>query len=124
VHDVAWQPRLAFRAECVAGEKHAAPAAGCACGIYAAHTPTAASRYLLGRDDPTVVHRVVGLVALWGSVFEGIHGWRGALAYPARIWIPASPLTPTLAENLSIYGVPVDLLDERRSTEVAAALAA
>ena len=47
--------------------------------------PEAALVYLTGRDEPGVVGRVLGRVALWGLVVEGEHGWRAELAYPAAL---------------------------------------
>ena len=76
----------------------------------------------------SVVHRVVGKVALWGKVIEAEHGWRAELAYPTEIWIPPSlhvasgleigttrpPALPAeeIALLLSRYGVPVLLLED------------
>jgi hypothetical protein len=31
----------------------------------------------------------VGRAALWGAVVECAWGWRGQLAYPVELWIPA-----------------------------------
>ncbi len=62
-----------------------APSLECACGIYAAREPEDALVYLTGRDEPGVVGRVLGRVALWGLVVEGEHGWRAELAYPAAL---------------------------------------
>jgi hypothetical protein len=86
--------------------------------------PPPATRYLLGRNDPNVIGRVVGLVALWGDVCEGVDGWRGGFAYPARIWVPASPHATEVADALEVYRVPVDVLAARRSADIASALAA
>ena len=105
---------MPLRATCVACVDHDAPAPACACGIYAARTAPLALRYLVGRDDPDVVQRVFGLVALWGRAFEGPDGWRGELAYASRLWVPASPRAHELAALLDEYGVRVEVLDDAR----------
>ena len=64
---------------------HAAPSLECACGIYAARRPEDALVYLTGRDEASVVGRVLGRVALWGLVVEGEHGWRAERAYPVEL---------------------------------------
>jgi hypothetical protein len=122
LYDDAWEPRRPFRARCPDG--HSAPDHNCACGIYGARAPTAAARYLLGRNDPVVVHRVIGLVALWGTVFAGERGWRASVAYPARLWVPESPRAAEVAEVLLSYGVPFETLRARRTVEIAAEVAA
>ena len=151
---VEWPARHELRAECrrlaaaegsahaLAGEAlaHDAPdelcglGGGHGCGIYAAKTLEACADYLKGFYSPTqvrgasVVHRVVGKVALWGKVIEAEHGWRAELAYPREIWIPPSlhvasgleigttrpPALPAeeIALLLSRYGVPVLLLED------------
>ena len=78
-----WEPGRPLAAACPHG--HPAPALECACGIYATRKPEAALVYLTGRDEPGVVGRVLGRVALWGLVVEGEHGWRAELAYPAAL---------------------------------------
>jgi hypothetical protein len=78
-----WEPRRELVAECEHG--HVAPELACGCGIYAAREPEEALRYALGRDEPHVVGRVLGLVALWGRVVEGEHGWRAQRAYPYEL---------------------------------------
>ena len=85
VYDEEWMPGEPFAARCGKGHAHAAPAAGCSCGVYALRDPEGLRRYLVGRDDPWVVGRVIGEVELWGDVVEGELGWRAAYAYPRRI---------------------------------------
>jgi hypothetical protein len=98
LYDDVWEPGGGLAAGCPHG--HAAPDAGCGCGIYAVREPEGARRYLVGRDEPEVVARVLGQVALWGTVIEARLGWRGAMAYPAT-------LEPAAAEIARLYGVPV-----------------
>lgn len=83
LYDDVWEPGRPLAARCEHG--HSAPDARCGCGIYAARDPAEARRYLVGRDEPGVVGRVLGRVLLWGLVVEGEHGWRGELAYPAQL---------------------------------------
>jgi hypothetical protein len=67
-------------------EAHAAPAAGCTCGVYAVREPAAAWTYLRGRDEPHTVARVIGRVRLWGRVVEHEDGWRAERAYPLDVY--------------------------------------
>jgi hypothetical protein len=114
VFDDAWEPGRELRAACERG--HGAPALACACGVYAVRSPERAVRYLVGRNDADVVHRVVGQVELRGLVIEAEHGWRAARAYPAAIWIPprwsgGHPVAAAeLATALLAYGVRIRLL--------------
>jgi hypothetical protein len=78
-----WEPGHGLAAACAKG--HPAPDPACSCGIYAARDPEEARRYLVGRDDPHVVGRVLGRVALWGTVVEGERGWRASRAHPVEI---------------------------------------
>jgi hypothetical protein len=82
---------------------HALGAAECGCGFHAAKDPADAMSYLQGRDEPATICRVLGEVTLWGGVLQTDAGWRGALAYPARLYVPDTLLT----EELAAYGVPV-----------------
>ena len=116
VFDDVWLPGHPVVARCEHG--HAAPDRACACGVYAVSSPRPALRYLVGRDDADVVHRVVGEVVLWGMTIEGERGWRAERARPLRLWIP--PLAPTrvadldadaIAAALRSYDVPVSPLE-------------
>jgi hypothetical protein len=82
---------------------HELGAAECGCGFHAAKDPADAMSYLQGRDEPSTVCRVLGEVALWGGVLQTEAGWRGGLAYPARLYVPDA----LLLEGLAVYGVPV-----------------
>lgn len=110
--DDVWEPEEALEAACRHG--HRAPEAACACGIYGARDVTEAYRHLVGRDDPGVVHRVIGEVALWGRVIEHERGWRASLAYPARIWVPGG--REDVLAGLAAYCVPAALDPEFAST--------
>ena len=91
VYDEVWEPRREAVGECLAARAvapHVAPDESCSCGIYAVRDVSNAARYLVGRNDPAVVHRVIGLVALWGVVVEGSDGWRASRAYPLSLWVP------------------------------------
>ncbi len=99
-------------------EAHEAPGGGCGCGIYAARSPELALRYLgrvgLIRGDKAAL---IGQVALWGRVIEYEHGWRGALAYPGRLYLLRVPPSrrgrdaQQLAGALTGYGVPVEVVE-------------
>jgi hypothetical protein len=112
-------------------EAHEAPSEGCGCGIYAARSPELALRYLgrvgLLRGDKAAL---IGQVALWGRVIEYEHGWRGALAYPKRLYLPrARPSrrgrnAHELALALAGYAVPVEVVEERTMGALLSALVA
>jgi hypothetical protein len=129
-----WIPGKAARATCrrvplegvVAGlPPHDAPAEACRCGLYATVGAAETLQYSqnVGRRGDTV-HRVIGRVSLWGTVIECEGGWRGALGYPAAVFVPAvrrrrlrgglsraGVPVEQIAEGLEVYGVPVELLD-------------
>jgi hypothetical protein len=50
-----------------------------------------------------------GQVALWGKVIEGEDGYRAEFAYPKALYV--SYLNYRLVEPLSVYGVPVRVLN-------------
>ncbi|MBD0329110.1 MAG: hypothetical protein ICV64_03295 [Thermoleophilia bacterium] len=117
VFDETWDPGRPLRAAC--GRGHAAPDPACACGVYAVCAPADAVRYLVGRDDPGVLHRVLGQVALWGVTVEGERGWRAERARPLRLLTPtgrtnAAPVdAAAIASALALaYAVPVELISE------------
>ncbi len=143
VYDAPWFPRHELVARCFQWRfslpwskrsEHVPPAGGCRCGIYAARDPKEAACYLDGRSwaDSPSVHRVIGTVSLWGLVVECTRGWRGSLAYPRMIYVPATraPLwlkaerAEEVALGLTDYDVPVELLDagSARPEELVAAL--
>ena len=136
-HEMVWPTREPLAAVCLRSrflrrrprDDHAAPAASCRCGIYAASLQRV-GEYLNG---PGALSRtmcpVIGRVALWGTVVECPHGWRASLAYPAQLYVPLLPrerhaaLARQFALDLTEYGVPVDLLEVRRLNELIATLA-
>lgn len=97
--------------------RHDAPETRCECGIYAA------SLELVGQyvaEAPCRgVARVLGRVALWGTVIECKRGFRASHAYPTRIYVPADAGDPwrigwdEVAFGLSHYGVPIEPLAAR-----------
>jgi hypothetical protein len=98
IHDHLWDLDGPTLAACA--ERHAAPEAGCACGIHATREPAPVLPYLRGRDGPGTVGRILGRVALWGTVVEHEHGWRASHAYPVELWLP-----PALDGLGAVYGV-------------------
>jgi hypothetical protein len=110
--DHLWLPGEPAVASCLRHEDPFAPAldmhevttrSECSCGFHAARDPADALSYLHGRDAPATLCRVLGEVTLWGDVLQTEAGWRGTLAYPARLYVPDA----LLAEELAVYGVSV-----------------
>jgi hypothetical protein len=119
-------------ADCRAHGDHAVPHARCLCGVYGAKRLDASVSYFDGRGagTPREVYRVVGEVALWGSVIEGEGGWRASRAYPRRLYVPSRSLAGSSAVTpgevglaLIEYGVPVELLDAATKSGLCAELA-
>jgi hypothetical protein len=107
-----WLPGEPAVASCLRHEDPFAPALGphevamlaeCSCGFHAARDPADALSYLHGRNAPSTLCRVLGEVTLWGEVLQTKAGWRGTLAYPARLYVPDA----LLADELAAYGVAV-----------------
>jgi hypothetical protein len=86
IKDELWPLGEELVAHCAADADHDAPQQECTCGIYAAREPATVWTYLRGRDDPPVVRRVLGRVALWGRVVEHEHGWRASHALPLELY--------------------------------------
>jgi hypothetical protein len=123
LRDEVWEPGRSLAASCES--RHPAPDPACTCGVYAVRRPEQAQAYLVGRNNPEAVHRVLGQVALWGCVVECEQGWRAERAYPARLWVPDCPEAFEIAFGLGRYGVPVEVVAARRSADIVlAALAA
>lgn len=122
---IEWRPGHAMQAVCLIGG-HAAPAAGCACGIYA--SPDVESLRLQTLCLAPGRTLVMGQVSLWGTVIADDHGLRAEFAYPVHL----SLVTPTSGADpagdqarLSGYGVPVDTIPaEEAIGDVAAAILA
>lgn len=114
-----WPVGAPFEARCEAqrlrpsrGARHAAPSETCSCGIYGA--PFELIRRKLALDDglPPGCLLVLGTVSLWGDVLECERGWRAALAYPSRLFVPLGVSgAAERAVGLRDYGVPVELLE-------------
>lgn len=119
-----WPAGEAFIADCLRAPRlfsrvrrkqpHDAPDARCECGIYAAALERV-GQYLA--DAPCRgVSRVLGKVALWGTVIECDRGFRASVAYPTRIYIPSDVGKPwrvdwdEVAIGLWRYGVPIEAL--------------
>jgi hypothetical protein len=114
------------------------PGERCACGIYAAGGLSSALaffgsvglRELREVEGRPVLHRVLGRVALWGRLVECEAGWRGQLAYPEHLFLPARTRSgkpvgalEEVAWSLADYRVPIEILDRvGRENELAAAL--
>ena len=119
-----WPPGEAFTAECLRTpriltrlrreRRHDAPEAFCECGIYAAALERV-GQYLAEAPCHGVA-RVLGRVALWGTVIECERGFRASHAYPTRIFIPSDAGSPwrvdweEVAVGLLRYRVPVEAL--------------
>ena len=120
-----WPRREALAAECLRRpfwfrrrRAHPVADAACMCGVYAARFEELGP-YLL--DDMLFgSRRVVGEVAMWGSVVECERGFRASYAYPKRIFVPSDAdgrrgCVEELAASLREYGVPVELLPVRHA---------
>jgi hypothetical protein len=104
--------------------QHAAPAETCTCGIYAVRFDLIRTLAQHDRLPPLGRSLVLGTVFLWGDVVECERGWRAALAYPSRLFMPlGSPDAAETAAGLGDYGVPVELLDTCRIADVLDAVA-
>ncbi len=111
LHDDLWTPGESALAVCRRHDdlfaeplqEHETPGLECGCGFHAARDPVDAFSYLRGRDEAATVCRILGEVALWGRVVETEAGWRAAVAYPVRLYVPDD----AFARALAVYDVPV-----------------
>jgi hypothetical protein len=137
-----WEPAAPLVASCTGGHRsrwapwrrtpndHPAPELDCHCGIYGVRSVVAARSWLerpalLSRED-----RVIGRVALWGTVVEGPLGWRGSHAYPIELFVPAPGVAQRVLRQrarideilfaLEAYLVPVDVVAPSALTAYAA----
>jgi hypothetical protein len=139
VFQTLWEPRQELSAACRRRHwpfphlgrrepvQHAAPDMSCECGVYGGRDPRAAIKYLTPRYATSydgvlpwpVIGQVIGRVSLWGTVIECGHGWRAAAAYPHDLLVvpvgrdgraEVRHLAENVARELSVYGVPVDVL--------------
>jgi hypothetical protein len=94
--------------------RHAAPSETCTCGIYAAPFELIRRKLAVDGGLPPGCLFVIGTVSLWGDVLECERGWRAALAYPSRLFVPLGLRgAAERAVGLGDYGVPVELLETR-----------
>ncbi len=128
-----WPVRKPLVAECLKAlpflawlrrrQPHGAPEPCCECGIYAASLDCV--RRYLADSLPEAQTRVIGRVALWGSVIECERGYRATYAYPRALYVPlplrggARAAAGEVASGLGRYGVPVDLLPTGRLADPA-----
>jgi hypothetical protein len=125
-----WPVGVPFEARCEAHrfrpwrrERHCAPSTTCTCGIYAVSYEFI-RRLALHDRLPAERPFVIGAVSLWGNVIECERGWRAALAYPARLFVPdACTEAEQHAVGLADYGVPVELLGTLNVTDALDAVA-
>ncbi|HZD87938.1 MAG TPA: hypothetical protein VE088_08030 [Gaiellaceae bacterium] len=100
-------------------QPHVAPEPRCECGIYAAGLDCV--RSYLTDALPDARARVIGRVALWGSVVECERGFRASYAYPLALYVPlprrgrSRAAIEEVAEALTRYDVPVEVLSIDRS---------
>jgi hypothetical protein len=122
MHPSAWTIRRAFEASCalrgeplILGRRRVpahetAPHPACACGIHAAADVEHALAYLgdSSEGDAVVRGQVLGRVALWGNVVEGLAGWRAEKGYPVALYLPTVGLDDPyeVAFGLAEYRVP------------------
>jgi hypothetical protein len=123
MYPTVWRPGEPLVAECLARrlwrpfrrrDAHAAPDAGCQCGIYGAAIEGAREYFKGISPDGSV--RVLGRVSLWGTVIECTRGFRASHAHPSRVFLPGDFGSRgrvdwnRLVAGLSRYGVPVEPL--------------
>jgi hypothetical protein len=122
-----WPAGEALEAECLRrrgiirrlrrNRPHDAPDAACECGIYGAGLARVGQ--YVAESPFRGVSRVLGRVALWGTVVECERGFRASYAYPTRIYVPVDAGDPwriswrDVAVGLWRYGVPVEPLAVR-----------
>jgi hypothetical protein len=102
-----WPPGRPAVADCkkLYRLRHEAPDPLCECGIHVAKSLEQWRHYLAVGGD-----RVFGHALLWGNRLEGELGWRASAAYPLALYVPATlDDAETVAEGLSVYGVPVEI---------------
>jgi hypothetical protein len=142
IYDTIWPSGEPFAAECLRKRRsrrrpwrseypdHAVPAARCGCGIYALRSATELSPYLNGNSDRAhgMATRLVGSVALWGTVVEAERGWRASRAYPSSLYLPvfdetSDPRwTDVIEHDLGAYSVPVEVVETQSMSDLLACL--
>jgi hypothetical protein len=123
VHRCPWPVRCELVAGCMTttggrAHDHFSPRERCRCGIYGASRIETLLSYVGYPYTPDKRPRVIGLVNLWGRVYEHQQGWRASHAYPLRLWLPilgpsgqALERWQEIALDLADYGVPVDTVE-------------
>jgi hypothetical protein len=128
-----WEPAIPLSAACTQRHRprwrpwrlepseHAPPDMSCRCGIYGVQSVVAARSYLERPDLLCRGERVIGRVALWGTVVEGQLGWRASRAYPIELFVPAPAVVRSgfrrrayvdeILRALEEYRVPVDVVE-------------
>lgn len=88
-------------------KQHAAPHAGCSCGIYGLLDALPFYDYDGERESR---YAVFGSVLMYGKVVVGTTGYRAEKAYPSALWVAHKDyrLVKPLREA---YGVPVKMAD-------------
>jgi hypothetical protein len=98
--------------------QHDAPEARCECGIYAT-TLERVGQYLCEPLPQDAVARILGRVALWGTVVECERGLRASHAYPIKLYVPSDASrerdlsAEELARQLGDYNASVEVLAAR-----------
>lgn len=121
-----WMPGRPMEARCVSSG-HAAPAPGCACGVYAGPDLAALREHGLCLPPGGLV---VGEVSLWGLVLTEEDGHRGQFGYPRRLSVVEETVEPAVLPGVvhhlaTSYDVPVDSTGRVEAIgEVSAAIAA
>lgn len=104
----AWSPGQVLQAVCVGGG-HAAPAEGCACGIYGSKDLDSLRDHGLCLASGTPL--VMGRVALWGRVVPDRQAYRAQYAAPTELSVvqgsAAEEVLASVVEGLAGYGVAV-----------------
>jgi hypothetical protein len=133
VFDAVWLPEQPLEAICQHQRRswrppwrelrsqHEPPSDRCRCGIYGADRRRLTRPYESYVVPAWAIGRVVGLVALWGSVVECDRGWRASHAYPSQLCAPVALSTwrqtgnaeasQRIVEALGAYGVDVGRAD-------------
>jgi hypothetical protein len=114
----------------------------CDCGVYASSSASDAAPFAVcyGSSRRYPLARILGRVALWGTIVECDRGWRAELAYPDRLyvarrrcesaerrvplWRPRYARLPAdeLLDALAAYGVPIEQVSADSIPDLARAL--
>lgn len=101
--EVEWEPCKHVEAICPKSRRHPVPLMNCTCGFYS----TKSLEQL--RENNYHAMGAFGQVRVWGRVIEYSEGFRSQFCYPDVIYLPY--LSLPLIERLSVYDVPVRLLN-------------